>query len=355
MWTATSYNGPQTRMTSALCWRFGSFLLIDLVMITSSTKTGQSAAMDIFSQNVIIPPRPEASIHQHHHHRRHRDHRERIRSGQLRETPHIVFHTQNERPELESLRPVRLEIEPGEKRWVMSARTFLGLETLIPEQINISPGAEIAKKPMRHPTGHKVLVGHVIMDGHDKGKTARMLNDESPTEPVFPTTTFGSFISAVTSSADGEPSTRLTPTSKPQVRSYSDTDVTPTLNMALFDWTDYEDMRPAEKQLNKRTKWIADSDVQPNKSTSSENVTFTSNEKCKHHLDCQPGSCCNLRNHTCDIHNRGLNNKCYDNCMCEEGLRCFAKLHRNDHIKGKKGQCVDPEGVNLNHGMFIVV
>lgn len=104
------------------------------------------------------------------------------------------------------------------------------------------------------------------------------------------------------------------------------------------------------------------------------------------------GSCCNLRNHTCDIHNRGLNNKCYDNCMCEEGeqefylyikmfnlkknvkggytyyfssfenvhdvftgLRCFAKLHRNDHIKGKKGQCVDPEGVNLNHGMFIVV
>ncbi|KAI7794088.1 draxin [Triplophysa rosa] len=340
-------------MTSALSWRFGSFLLIDLVMITSSTETGQNAAMDIFSENVIIPPRPEASIHQHHHHRRHRDHRERIKSGQLRETPHIVFHTQNERPELESLRPVRLEMEPGDKRRVMSARTFLGLETLIPEQMNISPGAEISEKPMRHPTGHKVFGGHVIMDRHDKEPRAsvkkrrvsfvKRLNKESPTEPVFPSTTFGSF-------------TRPTPTSKPQVRSYSDADVTPTLNMALFDWTDYEDMRPADKQLNKRTtKWNADSDVQPNKSTSSENVTFTPNEKCKHHLDCQLGSCCNLRNHTCEIHNRGLNNKCYDNCMCEEGLRCYSKLHRNDHIKGKKGQCVDPDGVNLNHGMFIVV
>lgn len=149
-------------MTSALCWCFGSFLLIDLVMMTSSTETAQNAAMDIFSENVIIPPRPEASIHHHNHHRRHKDHRERIRSGHLRETPHIVFHTQNERPELESLSPVRLEMDTGDERWVMSAKTFLGLETLIPEQMNISPGAEISEKPMRR--------GHIIMDHRDKGK-----------------------------------------------------------------------------------------------------------------------------------------------------------------------------------------
>lgn len=31
------------------------------------------------------------------------------------------------------------------------------------------------------------------------------------------------------------------------------------------------------------------------------------------------GSCCNLRKHVCELHNRGLNNKCYDSCMCEEG------------------------------------
>lgn len=41
-----------------------------------------------------------------------------------------------------------------------------------------------------------------------------------------------------------------------QVRIYLDVDVTPTLNMALFDWTDYEDMRPADKQLNKRSMTI---------------------------------------------------------------------------------------------------
>lgn len=31
------------------------------------------------------------------------------------------------------------------------------------------------------------------------------------------------------------------------------------------------------------------------------------------------GSCCDLRLHECKPHNRGLNNKCYDDCMCEEG------------------------------------
>lgn len=31
------------------------------------------------------------------------------------------------------------------------------------------------------------------------------------------------------------------------------------------------------------------------------------------------GSCCDLRQHECKPHNRGLNNKCYDDCMCEEG------------------------------------
>lgn len=67
-------------------------------------------------------------------------------------------------------------------------------------------------------------------------------------------------------------------------------------------------------------------------------------EPCDHHLDCLPGesparnqllgllslgsqpchvcvegSCCDLRLHECKLYNRGLNNKCYDDCMCEEG------------------------------------
>lgn len=34
---------------------------------------------------------------------------------------------------------------------------------------------------------------------------------------------------------------------------------------------------------------------------------------------CSAGSCCDLREHICKPHNRGLNNKCYDDCMCTEG------------------------------------
>ncbi|XP_051947225.1 draxin-A-like [Xyrauchen texanus] len=325
-------------MTS-LYWYFCPFLLIDLVTMTLSTETVQNVAIEIFSDKAIIPPRPEAYIHQHSHHRKYRGQKERMVVGQLRKRPHItVVHTQNEGPELEGLSPVRLEMEPKDKRRVMSLRkrTFMGVDSLIPEQMNSSPGAEIPEKVMRHPTGRKRL--------HDK-------------EPVFLAATIASFISPVAAAVSGKSFTQPTPTIKPQVRSNSAGDVTPTLNMAFFDWTDYGDMRPTHKQqsFKKRAKCNPCSDIQPTKSTSSGNVTLPPDENCKHHLDCLPGSCCNLRNHVCELHNRGLNNKCYDSCMCEEGLRCYAKLHRHKRITRKKGQCIDPEGVKLNHGMFIIV
>lgn len=154
-------------------WYFGSILLLDLGTMTLSTEMGHNSAMEIFSDNVIIPPMPEASIHQHSPHRKHRGRKERMTAGLLREMPHItVFHTQNEGPDLEGLSPVRLEIEPGDKRRVMSARkrTFKGVDSLIPEQMNISPGARTLEKAMRHPTGRKVFGGHIIRAVHDEGK-----------------------------------------------------------------------------------------------------------------------------------------------------------------------------------------
>ncbi|KAK9954309.1 hypothetical protein ABG768_016389 [Culter alburnus] len=353
----------------ALCWYFGSFLLLDLMtMTTLSTEMGHNSAMEIFSDNVIIPPRPEASIHQHRHHRNHRGRKERMTAGRLRERPHItVFHTQNEGPDLEGLSPVRLEMEPGDKRRVMTTRkrTFRGFGSLTPEQLNISPGAGTPEMAMRHPTGHKVFGGHIIRAPHDEeslasGKKQRVsydqrLNENSfgiPTESVFPAATIGSFILPITAAVGGEPSTKPSPSSKTQVRSYSGGDVTPTFNMAFFDWTDYEYMRPADKkQFSKKQG----PDKQATNSPSTGLVTLTSDESCKHHLDCLPGSCCNLRKHVCELHNRGLNNKCYDSCMCEEGLRCYAKLHSHYRITRKKGQCVDPEGISLNRGMFIIV
>uniref|UniRef100_A0A673KAC9 Draxin-like n=1 Tax=Sinocyclocheilus rhinocerous TaxID=307959 RepID=A0A673KAC9_9TELE len=341
----------------ALCWYFSSFLLLDMVTMTLSTETGHSSAMEFFSDNVIITPRPEASIHQHSHHRKYRDRKERMTAGQLRERPRItVFHTQNEGPDLEGLSPVRLEMEPGDKRQVITPkkRTSMGFDSLIPEQMNISPGAETPEKAMRCPTGRNVFGGHIVRT-HDEGKKRRLSFDQrlnknsfgSPTEPVFPAATVGSFISPVTAAVGGEPSTKPNPSCKQQVGSYSGGDVMPTFNMAFFDWTDYEDMRPAHKKQfsKKRGRSIP----------STELVTLTSDKSCKHHLDCLPGSCCNLRKHVCELHNRGFNNKCYDSCMCEEGLRCYAKLHRHYRITRKKGQCVDPEGISLNRGMFIIV
>ncbi|XP_059383018.1 draxin-like [Carassius carassius] len=345
----------------ALCWYFGSFLLLDLVTMPLSTEAGHSSAMEVFRDNFIIPPRPEASIHQHSHHRKHRGHKERKTAGQLRERPHITaLQTQNEGP---NLSPVCLEMEPDKRRIITPNRNSMGFDSLIPEKMNISPGSETPEKAMRHPTGRNMFGGHFVRT-HDEeslaGTKRRVSFDQrlnknsfwSPTEPVFPAATVGSFISPVFAAVGGEPATKPTPSRKPQVRSYLGGDVTPTFDMAFFDWTDYEDMRhPHKKQFSKKRG----SDKQATKSPSTEPVTLTSDMSCKHHQDCLPGSCCNLRTHVCELHNRGFNNKCYDNCMCEEGLRCYAKLHRHYRITRKKGQCVDPEGISLNRGMFIMV
>ncbi|XP_041953323.1 draxin-B-like [Alosa sapidissima] len=74
---------------------------------------------------------------------------------------------------------------------------------------------------------------------------------------------------------------------------------------------------------------------------------------CDHHVDCPLGSCCDLRKHFCEVHNRSLNNKCYADCMCEEGFRCYTKFHQSQRVKQKRGRCVDPDMVNMNQGAFI--
>ncbi|KAA0708000.1 Draxin-A [Triplophysa tibetana] len=129
-------------------------------------------------------------------------------------------------------------------------------------------------------------------------------------------------------------------------------EVMPTLDMTLFDWTDYEDMKPVDTWPSNRKK-----DKRRSKNKSSGNTTLEADviEPCDHHLDCLPGSCCDLREHECKPHNRGLNNKCYDDCMCEEGLRCYAKFHRKRRVTRRRGRCVEPESANSNHGSFISI
>ncbi|EHB16621.1 Draxin [Heterocephalus glaber] len=135
----------------------------------------------------------------------------------------------------------------------------------------------------------------------------------------------------------------------PQVPPRSDGEVMPTLDMALFDWTDYEDLKPEVwPAVKKKEKWSPFS--------SSDNETSpVEGEPCDHHQDCLPGTCCDLRGHVCIPHNRGLNNKCFDDCMCMEGLRCYAKFHRNRRVTRRKGRCVEPETANGAQGSFINV
>ncbi|XP_053307800.1 draxin [Spea bombifrons] len=140
---------------------------------------------------------------------------------------------------------------------------------------------------------------------------------------------------------NGKPTAALETSHRTRPQSKKGGDVTPTLDMGLFDWTDYEDMKP---------------DTWPSpKKKGKQKVNVTEEEPCDHHLDCLPGSCCDLREHLCKPHNRGLNNKCYDDCMCTEGLRCYAKFHRNQRVTRKKGRCVDPESINKDQGSFISV
>uniref|UniRef100_A0A4W3HCH7 Draxin n=1 Tax=Callorhinchus milii TaxID=7868 RepID=A0A4W3HCH7_CALMI len=134
-----------------------------------------------------------------------------------------------------------------------------------------------------------------------------------------------------------------------QVAGWRVREVNPTLDMTLFDWTDYEDLKPESWPAAKKEK-------RRSKNMSYGNLTSVAGvEPCDHHLDCLSGSCCDLRQHICKPHNRGLNNKCYDDCMCAEGLRCYAKFHRNRRVTRRRGRCVEPDSANGDQGSFITV
>ncbi|KAM9859571.1 draxin [Aulostomus maculatus] len=174
-------------------------------------------------------------------------------------------------------------------------------------------------------------------------------NSPSPIGAVF-----GSGSSMVTTVMNEHPPTLPPASTKPQKsgRGKGQGEVMPTLDMALFDWTDYEDMKPVDTWPNSRRK-----EKTRSKNLSSGNLTADTDgiEPCDHHLDCLPGSCCDLRQHACKPHNRGLNNKCYDDCMCEEGFRCYAKFHRKRRVTRRKGRCVVPESVSSDQGGFITI
>ncbi|XP_053136553.1 draxin [Hemicordylus capensis] len=235
---------------------------------------------------------------------------------------------------------------------------FLGFEFPYPDQENHAPGSERGKKPNREHRRHsrRDRLKQHRGKASDPGPSAlykkpenfeeqlQALHAEGPSTGLAPTALLGSTPKTSTE----EPPALQATASRPRGRARHDGEVMPTLDMTLFDWTDYEDLRadmwPSARRKEKRRSKIGGNETAP-----------AEGEPCDHHLDCLPGCCCDLREHLCKPHNRGLNNKCYDDCMCTEGLRCYAKFHRNRRVTRRKGRCVEPESADGDQGSFINV
>lgn len=272
---------------------------------------------------------------------------------------------------LEGLSPVRLESGPGRERDRDRGRMSVKSPSL---------GRDNDLLGMRKGRGHKHGNGHghhfeqQKQGGrHDRGRHGKVwlpeaeLSDAdphssgpslyrspSPSPMAAAAAAFGSGSSVVATVTGEHPPTLPPASTKPQRagRGKGQGEVMPTLDMTLFDWTDYEDMKPVDTWPSSRKK-----DKRRSKNLSSGNMTLDADavEPCDHHLDCLPGSCCDLRQHECKPHNRGLNNKCYDDCMCEEGLRCYAKFHRKRRVTRRRGRCVVPDSVSSDQGGFITI
>ncbi|XP_028853665.1 draxin-A-like [Denticeps clupeoides] len=271
---------------------------------------------------------------------------------------------------LEGLSPVRLEMGPGDRD-----RGHAGVRGPSHMRDNHPPGGELGRKSRRHGNGNqpenKKHGGRREKGKHTKGipepeldtvldrgvfgQGSRRSSFPSTHSPAAPSDDPSPTPYILVTTATGDHSPTLPPAStKPQKsgKGKPQGEVQPTLDMTLFDWTDYEDMKPADSWPSSKKK-----DKRRSKNLSNMNATADSDagEPCDHHLDCLPGSCCDLRQHECKPHNRGLNNKCYDDCMCEEGFRCYAKFHRKRRVTRRRGRCVEPESANSDQGAFIAV
>ncbi|CAL8336938.1 unnamed protein product [Merluccius merluccius] len=316
------------------------------------------------------------------------------RSDPLSHRPlHPLARPEDDGPGLEGLSPVRLEMGPGRER----GRARKGMRRPSQDRDNHPLGPRKGRgHGNRHRNGHGQHVEHrrhagrreklrggkgewllpepelgSILKGrglHHKppssssssssslsSSSSSFLSGFPPSQPPSSVTVFyGSGSSMVTTVMNEHPATLPPASTKAQKsgQGKGQGEVMPTLDMALFDWTDYEDMKPVDSWPPSRKK-----EKRRSKNLSSGNVTMDSDavDPCDHHLDCLPGSCCDLRQHECKPHNRGLNNKCYDDCMCEEGFRCYAKFHRKRRVTRRKGRCVVPESANSDQGAFITI
>ncbi|XP_036316974.1 draxin [Pipistrellus kuhlii] len=245
---------------------------------------------------------------------------------------------------------------PGAGGPLQDKSLLLGLALPHPEQESRSPGKRRSREHRRRRERLKLHRGRAVVRGPSSlMKKAELPEDqaldaamEESSTSLAPTLLYLSTSEAAP--ATEEPLILPVPSLWPQAQPRPEGEVMPTLDMALFDWTDYEDLKPeAWPSARKKEK------AQGKLSGDGNETSPAEGEPCDHHHDCLPGTCCDLRGHLCTPHNRGLNNKCFDDCMCAEGLRCYAKFHRNRRVTRRKGRCVEPERANGDQGSFINV
>ncbi|XP_029006265.1 draxin [Betta splendens] len=287
----------------------------------------------------------------------------------LHRSLHPLARPEDDGTGLEGMSPVRLEMGPGRER----DRARMGAKS--PSQNHLlgtgkgrghGHHSEPRRQGGRHKSRHakafplepelsSALKDRDLLEDPPFSFSSAASPSHSVTPPSEPTSPmFGSGSSMVATVMNEHPPTLPPASTKPQRsgRGKAQGEVMPTLDMTLFDWTDYEDMKPVDTWPSSRKK-----DKRRSKNLSSGNASADADavEPCDHHLDCLSGSCCDLRLHECKLYNRGLNNKCYDDCMCEEGFRCYAKFHRKRRVTRRKGRCVVPESVSSDHGGFITI
>ncbi|XP_066527928.1 draxin-B [Hoplias malabaricus] len=339
-------------MTSS--WYFISALLLAMVLVTHAIEASIKFIRNTAGSAVTLSNTEELG-NDAGSQRRLVGFKKRLNTILLSGRPcYIMIQPQYDKPELEGLSPVRLEMGPGDQKKKTSQRKrhFPGLECLGKKRVSLKHEKIIINTD--HHFGHREFERHrhSALYGREPELAEKEWKGQSLIKPTFspmdPKTISGTFIPSLASVTREEYSSKP-PFSKSQEGGDSFKNVVPIHGMVLFDHTGYGSLKRAETQQHLKKKGRLSTE-----SLRSKKKMMTSKEimSCNHHLDCMPGSCCNLRKHVCDPYNRGLNNKCYDDCMCEEGLHCFTKFHLHYRVVQKKGRCVDPEYTNTSQGAF---
>ncbi|EQB79044.1 draxin-like isoform 2 [Camelus ferus] len=311
--------GPATRVAPMLF--FTLLLLLDLSLADS---LGLGSPAQNLPENHIDLPGPALWMPQASHHR----HRGLGKKERGRAWDGAVVTATRQASRL----PGAGGLLPGQSPagLLQDKNLLLGLTLPYPEEENRSPGSERVKKRGREHKRRKERLklhrGRALVRGPSSlMKKVEVSEDQAPDATMEESSTSLAptilYLTTFEAAPATEESLILPVTSLwPQAQPRPDGEVMPTLDMALFDWTDYEDLKPKVWPSTKKK-----------------------------------GTCCDLREHLCTPHNRGLNNKCFDDCMCVEGLRCYAKFHRNRRVTRRKGRCVEPETANGDQGSFINV